>query len=93
MLPNSIYKERNLVVQLLATIGEERGWKVEVVKEDQDWYILYINTDFGQLSWHIPSDELKVKWPEVTNVWDGHSTIEKYETIEKMINTMAIKND
>ena len=92
-MSNLVYKERNLIVQLLAVLGEERGWKVETVKDGDDWHILYLNTEFGQLSWHIPSDELKVKWPEVKDVWDGHSTMEKYSNIERMINTMVSKHE
>lgn len=92
-MTSQIYKERNLVVQLLAVLGEEKGWRVEVVDESIDWKILYINTDFGQLSWHIPSDELQMEWPIVEQAWDGHTTAEKFNRIENIIKFMAIKND
>ncbi len=91
-MSNQAYKDRNLVVQLLALLGAEKGWKSEMTRESENWIILYINTDFGQLSWHIPSEELQVEWPEVTHTWDGHSTSEKNKRIENIIKHMA-RND
>lgn len=92
-MSNSVYKERNLLVQLIAVLGEEKGWRVEVVREDNEWGIIYITNSYGQMSWHIPLDEVKIDWPEVRGVWDGHTTSDKYEIIELMIREMAGKNE
>lgn len=91
-LNDSIYEERNLLVQLLAAVGEKVGWTISIVKEDSEWHILYIDTDHGQLSWHIRSEQLQAEWTEKKDVWDGHTTAEKYQRIENMIKIMVNSN-
>ena len=84
---NQVYNERDRLVALISSIypshlaideGSEEGFK----------YVVYIQTPEGQLSWHIADEELvlfghlKVK----DNDWDGHTTEEKYDRIQHLIN-------
>jgi hypothetical protein len=47
---------------------------------------VYIDTPAGQLSWHVmPRDELLfVHLPKFEGQWDGHTTEEKYQRLERL---------
>ena len=69
--PDEAYLDRNLVVQVLARLSHELGYKVGI-KDDSKWPILYIDLPTGQVSWHIPKKELIGDWPIYEGKWDGH---------------------
>ena len=74
--PDEAYLDRNLAVQALAKMGEKCGYKVGI-KDDPEWPILYINLPTGQVSWHIPKNELIEVFPTYAGKWDGHDLKEK----------------
>lgn len=49
--PDEAYMDRNLVVQMLARLSHEIGYKVGI-KPDPEWPILYVDLPMGQESWH-----------------------------------------
>ena len=69
--PDEAYLDRNLVVQVLAGLSHEIGYKVGI-KPDPEWPILYIDLPTGQVSWHIPKKEMIGDWPIYEGKWDGH---------------------
>ena len=74
---DTVYADRNLVVQAFAWAMEDAGWGVAwgVDAWGVDWPVLYIETPKGQVSWHIPKDD-RIYEPkpldEQAVVWDGH---------------------
>ena len=85
-----IYEARARLTALLAAIypsyfGSDPG--------EPDWPVLYIETDAGQLSWHINKKDMHL-FEHVVIVedgpsWDGHSTEEKYRRIESLIKEIS----
>lgn len=69
--PDEAYLDRNLVVQVLARLSHELGYKVGI-KPDPEWAILYVDLPTGQVSWHIPKKELMGDLPIYEGKWDGH---------------------
>lgn len=64
--------------------------------DEPDWPVIYIQTETGQLSWHIsPGDvDLFAHIPVVAGDdprarWDGHSTEEKYERVEALVRVLT----
>ena len=89
MTEDSIYRERAHLVAFLASIHNS------VIGPSSDapgWFIVYIDTWDGQLSWHISPDDMDL----FENVdmalgpfdprmeWDGHTTEEKYKRLRKL---------
>lgn len=86
---NIAYRERNRLVAYLAKSYRSLSSIMEApdCKEEEDkWYIVYINTPEGQLSWHIPEADMDlfdgIARKEV--VWDEHNTEEKHHRLEKL---------
>jgi hypothetical protein len=80
---SQVYRERNRMVA-----GYTRRWP-SVITEAPDYpgfWIVYIASPAGQLSWHIPERDMRY-FGHVRRVesweWDGHSTAEKYERLEQ----------
>lgn len=79
-----IYKERDMILVLLARLAIENGYTVGIGIDEEKpdiWkYVLYIDLPTGQVSWHILENELP--WfsfvPGYEKIWDGHSRKEKY---------------
>lgn len=92
-----VYKDRNLLVQLAAFLAiEVEDWADSVVgygvgvgddPSEPGWPVVYIETPEGQLSWHVPKEEVilpdqcRADKPE----WDGHTTEEKQERIRRLL--------
>jgi hypothetical protein len=81
------YIDRNLAVQLLAKLAEEKGYAVGLRKdpEEPEWPVLMIDLPTGQVSWHLPAAEVVGKWSEYPDGWDGHTTEEKRERIRRFV--------
>lgn len=83
-LINSIYTERNqcisLIVRMAQALGLPIGTKIDA---ESSWPIVFVDLPSGQVSWHIPIDELRFfpALPAYPNDWDGHSTEEKYRRV------------
>lgn len=76
---NEVYRERNALVAFLANLYG--GVFIEDSNDLPGWGIVYIETRYGQMSWHIPPRDFDLfEDVEVvtTHEWDGHITEEKY---------------
>lgn len=83
-LKNQAYWERGQLVAMLT-----RFYPAHIVNATgkDDWPTIVIDTPQGQLSWHVPKEELSyyVKLPvQQESDWDGHTTEEKYERLWKV---------
>lgn len=84
------FYERNQAVFLLLATLQDRGHTVGYrVDEDEDWPIVFAGTPVGQMSWHVPREELP-DWLEEKDVpWDGHTTEEKHERMQEFAEYLA----
>ena len=86
---NAAYRERSALVAGLIRVG---GFRAEVVMapDTEGWWIVYVETPAGQLSWHIAPDDMDLfsDWPVAfgsrPSPWDGHTTEEKYERLVRL---------
>lgn len=88
---DAAYRERNQLVAALARVLVERGaraWLAEHDPNDADWdpewrTIVFIKGPTGQLSWHLHDSDVPLfdGFERGPNLWDGHSTAEKYERV------------
>ncbi len=98
--PDEAYLDRNLAVQALARMAIKLGYKVTITLDakDKEYGIIYIQLPTGQVSWHIPLDELDASLTDQkslfesiigdffnTNVWDGHDVGEKRIRLRKFV--------
>lgn len=79
-----VYEERNRVVFAYARAMRQLGHDVGVVLDDPEWPVIYVDTPAGQVSWHVPRDELPEDLAalDFRGKWDGHTTQEKYRRLE-----------
>lgn len=82
------YSERDRVVAALCATAVALGWPVflgtHVGEWEDDWRnIIYIETPYGQVSWHYHDSERNLFWMHTMEgkPWDGHSTDKKYERL------------
>jgi hypothetical protein len=91
---DSVYNERNRLVALLATIYPSGLAKTAIDNWDESWHnCVYIDFPWGQASWHFHDNELYLfeKLPVYEKNWDGHTTEEKYDAIQKQVNLHLTK--
>lgn len=91
---DDVYTERNLIVQLCAYLTRFcprtlwDAWRGTDPTEP-DWPVIYIKTPAGQISYHMPREELLLNLPDMTGKdlykWDEHTNEEKYERIKKLL--------
>lgn len=83
------YRERARLIAYLASL-----FPSELSYGDTNaptWPVIYITTPAGQLSWHLSPDDLDlfehVAWHPSggANLWDGHTTEEKYRRLASLI--------
>lgn len=81
-----VYEDRNLVVQLAAKLAIQCGYIVwwGVDPKEPDWPVLYIELPEGQLSWHLPKDDIALLISNHRR-WDGHTTKEKLNRIKQFV--------
>jgi hypothetical protein len=55
--------------------------------DGSDWDYVYVYTPTGQLSWQVsPADASFIKGlARYSAKWDGHSTREKYERLDRLV--------
>ena len=89
---NNIYTERNRLVAYLAS-----QWPSILCPDDKDpeYAIVFIDLQTGQVSWHIPLYDLFLfahvpfnKEQISSEIWDHHSTEEKYDRLKLLINVV-----
>lgn len=85
---DAAYNERNRLVALLATMFPAWVGRTEIEGWDPEWHgCVHIDTPAGQLSWHFHDREAPLfDWlpPAPAIMWDGHTTVQKYERIEEL---------
>ena len=74
--PDEAYLDRNMAVQVLAKMANQLGYNIGI-KDDPEWPILYIDLPTGQVSWHIPKNELIEVFQEYSGKCDGHTLKDK----------------
>lgn len=84
---DAAYEERNRVVALLAALLPSVRTRTAIEGWSEDWHgCVYITLpDGSQASWHFHDSQahLFAHVPEGQATWDGHTTPEKYERIER----------
>jgi phosphodiesterase/alkaline phosphatase D-like protein len=86
--PDQAYFDRNLVVQLAAKLAIQCGLKAGIRERHGQWPILYIDLPTGQVSWHIPADELIPGLPDFPDTWDGHDLKTKRNRLIDFVESM-----
>ena len=86
--PDQAYHDRNLVVQLAAKLAIQCGLKAGIRERHGQWPILYIDLPTGQVSWHIPADELIPGLPDFPDTWDGHDLKTKRNRLIDFVESM-----
>lgn len=81
---DAAYRERDQLVAALSKIWPSRIGIDENESPDW-WYVVYVDSPAGQLSWHIPTHERKEFFGHLSvdlgANWDGHTTEEKYRRL------------
>ena len=85
-----LYRERAHLVAHLAAIYPSR---IGVDPAEPDWPVVYVETEAGQLSWHLAAADLPLfaQVPRGDADWDGHSTKEKYGRLDNLTRTLAAR--
>lgn len=88
---DAVYAERNQCVAALAFMAVKAGIKAGIGRDasescEDEWRnVVYIDLPTGQVSWHFHESEMKLLYglPDYETEYDGHSTEEKYERLNK----------
>ena len=86
--PDQAYYDRNIVIQLAAKLAIQCGIRAGIREGQGQWPILYIDLPTGQVSWHIPKDELIDGFPEYKGKWDGHDLGTKRNRLKAYMEAM-----
>ncbi len=86
---DAVYRERN---QLVSALSKLYPSYFLIDPSEPDWLVVAVELPTGQVTWHIPDDEIKqffahLKHDTPERAWDGHNNEEKYRrlaAIEKM---------
>lgn len=83
------YTERAMLVATLIRVGRYEAC-LTVAPDEPGWWIVYVWTPEGQLSWHVSSRDTALfnniaPYRPVQSVrWDGHTTKEKYGRLARL---------
>lgn len=68
------YFDRNQAAMALAKLAQVQGMKVglRIDPKEPDWPVLMIDLPTGQVSWHLPKNEVVGQFQEYDQPWDGH---------------------
>ena len=83
---SEVYAERNRLALTLARLAHALGHDAHLAKDDEngpDWCILFIETPAGQVSWHIPWNEVDSDTPIPLAKWDGHTKAQANRRLEE----------
>ena len=83
--PDEAYVDRNLAVQVLAILANQKGYQIGIRNREDDWPILYVELPTGQVSWHIPKDEIVALLPDYPGEWDSHDLKEKRDRLRRFL--------
>ncbi|MEM3906916.1 MAG: hypothetical protein QXZ17_08655 [Nitrososphaerota archaeon] len=90
--PDEAYLDRNLCVQVMARMARQLGYNAGI-RENIDWPILYIDLPTGQVSWHVPKEDVVRKFPVYIKEWDGHDVECKRKRLVEFIKSEEGEND
>lgn len=87
---DAAYRERAHLVAHLAALYPSR---IGVDPAEPDWPVVYVDTEAGQLSWHISAADLPLfaHVPRGEADWDGHTTGQKYARLDNLTRTIAAR--
>jgi hypothetical protein len=94
---DDVYNERNRCVAGMARMALDLGYLAYIVRHkpvegeswDPEWLnVVFVHTPTGQMSWHIHERELPLFafLKREANLYDGHSTEEKYRRLNMYAN-------
>jgi hypothetical protein len=91
---DSVYRERaHLVAHLAAVYRSTIGYHDPA---EPDWAVVIVDLPTGQASWHVSPDDMDlfrhVRRADV-NTWDGHSTEEKYQRLDRATEAASAARD
>ena len=86
------YEERAHLVAYLAAVYPSELCEAE--SDSGAWWLVFVATPSGQMSWHIHEDDLELfPWllnkPGTGVKWDGHTTKQKYDRLNELARTVA----
>ena len=93
-LCEAVYRERNRLVALLATMYPSGIRPTQIEGWDLAWNnCVYIDTPAGQMSWHYHDKDAAMfdHLPPYHKPWDGHSSEEKHHRLDELIKMIASK--
>lgn len=82
------YFDRNQAVQVLAAMAMALGHRVGLKADPEEpaWPVLYVDLPTGQVSWHLPIEEVTIEdWPVYEGAWDGHTLGTKRARITRFL--------
>ncbi len=81
-MTDPVYRERAHLVALLASMYPSHiGFTDEA---EPNWAVVMVYLPTGQCAWHVAPDDMDLFQHvrrEGTDLWDGHTTEQKYERI------------
>ena len=89
-MSDSVYRERaHLVAHLAAVYPSCIGYTDPA---EPDWAVVTINLPTGQVTWHVAPDDMDLFGHVAatgTDLFDGHSTEEKYARLDAHTSALA----
>lgn len=84
---DDVYRDRNLLAQLAGELARRLGMTVGIGldSDEPEWPVLYIDLPTGQVSWHLPQNELTGTYERYPGSWDGHSMGAKQDRIRTFL--------
>lgn len=89
-MSDSVYRERARLSAYLAAVYPSHISPSD--PDEPDWQVLIVETPTGQMSWHISAEDMDLfdhvpasYGADWERPWDGHSTEEKYERLEALV--------
>ena len=79
---SGIYRERAHLLALLATHYPSH---IQPDPAEPDWPVLFISLPTGMCCWHLADVDLDLfahVRTDITEIWDGHTTEEKYIRVD-----------
>jgi len=53
--------------------------------------VLFVDLPAGQVSWHLPKEEVVGTWSQYDGQWDGHDPDEKRARLERFLHTNGVE--
>lgn len=93
-MTDAVYRERaHLVAHLAAVYPSCIGY---TDPSEPDWAVVTVSLPTGQACWHVAPDDMDLFGHVAATgaeLWDGHSTAEKYERLDAHTRALAEKEN